>query len=347
MTSQLPTIDGVPLRVGDVVQVRSAAEILATLDENGELECLPFMPEMLAYCDRQMTVHKVATKLCNTISGGGLMRIDDSVHLTEARCAGSAHGGCQAWCSLYWKSAWLKRVDTDVTMDRATEPSDVARLEALLTKASRRTSDADGHERYRCQATELERAAPIPLPVLDIGQYIDDVRTGNAGVGASVRVFAIAVYNRLQGMTASWPKWLRFRGGRRFGDLEGSPGPTPTGRTELRPGDLVRIRSRAEIAETVNTERKNRGLGIDAEMVRHCGKNATVAWRVERLIDEASGRMIELREPGIVLNKIVCDGALTRNCPREITPYWREIWLDRIGTPPAAPPSEGQSANAR
>lgn len=343
MKGQLPAIDSVPLRVGDVVEVRSAGEILATLDENGELGRLPFMPEMLQYCNRRMTVHKVATKVCNTVSGGGMRRIDDCVHLTDARCDGSAHGGCQAWCSLYWKAAWLKRVDADEALDPATETArnDSAELAALLGQASRRSTDADGAERYRCQATELEWAAPLPLPVLDVGQYVDDVRTGNASGWSSLRVFAVAIYNRLQDKTARWPTWLRVRGGRRFGDVAGAPGQTPTGRTDLQPGELVRIKSRAEIDETVNTERKNRGLGIDAEMIRHCGKTATVAWRVERIIEETSGRMIEMREPCIVLHGIFCEGAFTRNCPRQITPYWREIWLERIDGSADAPRGEG------
>jgi hypothetical protein len=42
--TQNTTLD---LKVGDVVEVRSAAEILATLDENGALDSMPFMPEML------------------------------------------------------------------------------------------------------------------------------------------------------------------------------------------------------------------------------------------------------------------------------------------------------------
>ena len=37
------------LRAGDWVEVRSKEEILATLDENGRLEDLPFMPQMLQY----------------------------------------------------------------------------------------------------------------------------------------------------------------------------------------------------------------------------------------------------------------------------------------------------------
>src|SRR5436309_2501041 len=60
------------LRVGELVEVRGAEEILATLDERGELENLPFMPEMLAYCGKRLTVHKVAHKVCDTITRGGL-----------------------------------------------------------------------------------------------------------------------------------------------------------------------------------------------------------------------------------------------------------------------------------
>ena len=39
-------MSGVNLRAGQVVEVLSEEEILATLDENGEYENMPFMPEM-------------------------------------------------------------------------------------------------------------------------------------------------------------------------------------------------------------------------------------------------------------------------------------------------------------
>ena len=60
------------LRVGDLVEVRSADEIMATLDERGELENLPFMPEMLKVRGQRLTVDKVAHKLCDTMYGSGL-----------------------------------------------------------------------------------------------------------------------------------------------------------------------------------------------------------------------------------------------------------------------------------
>ena len=90
--------------VGDIVEVKSLDEILATLDDQGELDGLPFMPEMVQYCGRRLEVGKVAHKVCDTISGSGMRRMTDAVHLSDVRCDGSAHGGCQAACLVYWKT---------------------------------------------------------------------------------------------------------------------------------------------------------------------------------------------------------------------------------------------------
>ena len=81
--------------VGEIVEVRSEAEILATLDENGELDGLPFMPEMLAWCGRRLRVDKLALKLCDTIEWTGVYRIRDTVHLETSRCNGQAHGAAR------------------------------------------------------------------------------------------------------------------------------------------------------------------------------------------------------------------------------------------------------------
>src|SRR5258705_13858251 len=96
------------LRAGDWVEVRSAPEILATLDERGCLEGLPFMPEMLAACGKRFRVFKSAHKGCDTIKTSASFRMADAVHLLGQRCDGGAHGGCQARCLIYWKDAWLK-----------------------------------------------------------------------------------------------------------------------------------------------------------------------------------------------------------------------------------------------
>ncbi|HEY8472297.1 MAG TPA: hypothetical protein VIL37_06620 [Natronosporangium sp.] len=320
-------------RVGDRVRVRSAAEIFATLDQNGERGSLPFMPEMLQFCGSEFTVHKVAHKLCDTISGSGFRKLEDAVHLAGVRCDGLAHGGCQAGCLLYWKTDWLEPVDADNASSPLVEPEPPpARMLQVLTAATRGPLAPEGEETYRCQSTELLRAAPEPLPVRNLGQYIQDVRTGNAGIGWTIRAFLVALFNRFQDISRQrLPRWLRFRGGMRWGFLRGKATTrTPTARTDLKPGELVRVKPKREILKTLNANLLNRGLGFDVEMTRFCGRTARVERRVEKIIDEKTGRMLHMRNPCIVLEGVVCEGAYSVNCPRSIYAYWRELWLERV-----------------
>jgi hypothetical protein len=330
-----PVTTTLDLRVGDVVEIRSEAEILATLDANGELDNLPFMAEMLQYCGKRLTVGKVAHKACDTLSLGGMRKMENAVHLDNVRCGGEAHGGCQAACLIYWKHAWLRKVEPGTPADPP--PPAEPRLLPLLTIASRRPDGEDGTPRYRCQATEMTRATPHPLPFKDISQYVVDVRSGNVGPLWATRAFLVGLYNRLQ-HTA--PKWLRPRGGKRWADLVGrAVGRTPTVDTGLQPGDLVRVRSREEIEQTLDAKLRNRGMGFDAEMSRFCGRTARVARRITSIIDEHTGQMLVMRSPCIVLEDVFCEGAFSANCPRLITPYWREIWLEKIGSAPATAPA--------
>jgi hypothetical protein len=320
------------LRVGDLVQVRSAEEIMATLDEKGELDNLPFMPEMLAFCGQRLTVHKVAHKLCDTISASGLRRMERAVHLTGARCDGSAHGGCQTACSLYWKEAWLKRVDDKSPPVPVAEPDGLRIHLPILEVNTRREPDEDGAERFRCQATELLRAAPTCLPFREPRQYVQDVRSGNAGVLATLQTIFLGLFNHLQDFAKRFlPSWLLIKGGQHWGFVAGRlTGKTPTGELNLQPGELVRIKSKEQIVATINQQRLNRGLGFEEEMARYCGRTARVRARVDRCIDEKTGRMLHMKAPCIVLDSVICDGVYSGNCPREFVPFWREIWLERV-----------------
>ena len=95
----------------DWVQVRSKEEILSTLDQNGRLEQMPFMPEMFQFCGKTFRVGKRAHKTCDPVNGLQSRRLPDAVHLEGLRCDGSAHAGCQAGCLIFWKEAWIKSVD--------------------------------------------------------------------------------------------------------------------------------------------------------------------------------------------------------------------------------------------
>ncbi|MEO3853607.1 hypothetical protein [Acrocarpospora sp. B8E8] len=332
MTTRFRTADPevLHLKVGDLVEVRSEAEILATLDEKGELDSLPFMPEMLRFVGQRLTVHKVAHKLCDTISRTGLRKMERAVHLTGTRCGGEAHGGCQTACTLYWKEAWLKRVEPGT---EPTEPSPrPERMLPLLEVNTRKEPGPDGEERFSCQSTELLRAAPTCVPFTDMKQYVIDVRSGNAGIFTTLRGMLVGAFNRFQKLSQRFlPRWLWIKGGLRWGFVRGFvEGQTPTAVLDLQPGELVRIKPKAEILRTLNKDQLNRGMGFEEEMARFCGQTARVVARVDQCIDEPTGRMLQMKNPCIVLDGIVCSGVYNLNCPREFVPFWREIWLERV-----------------
>ena len=324
------------LHVGDVVEILSAEEILATLDENGEFENLPFMPEMLRYCGQRMTVHRSAHKLCDYISATGQRWMNNAVHLTGARCSGQAHGGCQTACSLYWKEAWLRRVTpNEIGRGGQSANSDITKVDvSVLERATHKEPDSDGNERFSCQATEMLRAAPGRIRVWHLDQYVADLKTGNVGLLALARAIFFHLFNAYQGRSRRvLPRWLQVKEGMAWGFLKGlAVGRTPTAKIDLQVGEVVRIKSKDEIARTLDSKRLNRGLGFEEEMARSCGRTARVVRRVDRCIDDRTGRLLTMKNPCIVLEGVVCRGVYHDNCPREFVPFWREIWLERVDT---------------
>jgi hypothetical protein len=329
------------LRVGDWVEVRSADEILATLDDRGRLDQLPFMPEMLEYCGRKFRVFKSAHKTCDTIEIYKARRMTGAVHLEGLRCDGKAHGGCQAGCLLFWKEAWLKPVrDPGAQENRMARPAGTqppgenatpprCDIDTLARVARVPGDDAEGAgDRYSCQATELLKAT-TPLRWWDPGQYLKDVRSGNVRLGVLIRHVLLAAYNsvmRLHWRARMYPQYPSVRG------LAGEK--TPKAVLDLQPGELVEVRSKDEIMRTISARQRNRGLWFDVEMLQFCGKTCRVLRRVERIINEKTGKMTNLPNDCIILDDVVCSGCYSKDrlfCPRSIYPYWREIWLKRVG----------------
>jgi hypothetical protein len=321
----LRSANGRPLRPGDVVEVRSATEILATLDEEGSLEGMPFMPEMLAHLGRRYTVGRRVDKICNTIDKTGSRRMHDTVYLEDLRCDGSGHGGCQAGCRIYWKEAWLRRVD-DHAEAAGRSGQGVAEL-LRRARASARTVREPKDERmevWRCQATDALKASER-LKTSNLAQYWREFRNGNFGafrfIRLSVRGFVLEVAARL-----GWLKPLPLQG----------PGGKPPAELGLRAGDLVQVRPRKEIENTLDRKGFNRGLSFDREMLPYCGRTLRVKDTVDRIIDEKTGRMLKIPKDSLILEGAVCSGESTPGCwfcPREIYPFWREAWVRPVEGP--------------
>jgi hypothetical protein len=319
------------LRPGDTVEVRPPAEILATLDADGALDSVPFMPEMLRYVGRRFTVSKRVEKICDTVAGtGGSLRMRGTVFLDDLRCDGSGHGGCQAGCRIYWKERWLRRVDdTEGAGKPEPAPEATKRLEERVRRGSRVVRAPNGRppaEVYRCQATEAF-AATTPLKLYDPGQYLREIASGNVSFRRFLRVATRAVTQRVGrklGVTAHVPI-----------DPQGD-GHIPAPPLALQPGDWVEVKSAEEIALTLDRRGRNRGLVFDTEMLPYCGRTFRVRDRVQRIINEATGEMIEMKHDCLILDGVVCSGDRSAQrwfCPRAIYPFWREEWLRRIEAP--------------
>jgi hypothetical protein len=134
-------------------------------------------------------------------------------------------------------------------------------------------------------------------------------------------------------MSQRLPARLRFADGGSVPVVRGEQVRTPTERLDLQPGDLVEVKSKDEIFATLDSKHRNRGLLFDREMLVYCGRRTRVLRRVNKIIEETSGRMIEMKRDCLILDSFACSGSLNKLCTRAIYGYWREIWLRRVDEP--------------
>lgn len=314
------------MRSGDVVEVKSAAEILATLDDTASKDALPFMPEMLRFAGQRFVVDKRADKICDTIHFNDSRRLPNAVLLGDLRCDGSAHDGCQAECRIFWKEEWLRPVEART----AAPPSDASgdatsRLADLAARSSRTEILKEGRSeaRYRCQATEAY-VASRHLKLTDPRPYLRELWNGNVRLGRFLRIMVRLTIAEV----------MRKRGRRPDLALVGTakPGGPKEPSLDLQPGDRVRVRDREEIATTLNAKGRNRGLWFDREMLPYCGETLRVRQRVRQFIEEETGEMVRLQSDCVTLEGAVCQGEHSSRrwfCPRAIYPFWRDAWLER------------------
>lgn len=343
-----------PWKVGNWVEIRSKEEILKTLDAAGQLDGMPFMPEMLAFCGKRFQVYKRAHKTCDTIFPVRGRRVANTVHL-DTRCDGSAHGGCQATCMLFWKDAWLKPVDQSRPTDsRPTSSSicdessaNVVCTEEDLWASTTISSQAELPTVYVCQATRLPYAT-TELEWWDLSQYIEDYTSGNVGLWrafcGAIYFLYLAISNAGIGLGRPM-RWFYDRlyplwGGAPFPRRQGSilaGQPTPIETLNLQPGELVRVKPYMDILRTLDGESKNRGLFFDAEEVPYCGKTFRVLKRVTKIINERTGEMRYMKVACLILDSVICESRYSECrlfCPRSIYSYWREVWLERVDRNP-------------
>ena len=313
-------------RAGDWVEVKSPLEIAQTLDAEGMLDGLPFMPEMLEHCGSRLRVLRRADKTCVEYPTQYWIREflqNDVVVLEGLRCSGSDHDGCQRACRLFWKTAWLRKVDGGETAITSDQPGrSQLRLKLKTT---------NGPGRYICQATALAKATrPLTRPRILL-TCLRDIQSGSRGVFEMMRLILVPAWRKA---TSKIPRR------RLAGDLKR----TPVGDLKLQPGEWVRIKPAVEIASTLDSRGRNRGLVCDYGMCQFSGSTYRVRSRLDRMISESTGEMRKV-EGTVILEGLncFCWDALG-GCPRDDFMYWREVWLERPGVQQMNGPNKKISA---
>jgi hypothetical protein len=350
------------LKAGELIEVRSGEEILSTLDKNGCLDNMPFMPEMFAFCGQQLRVYKRAHKTCDTVTYSGSQRIANAVHLENNRCNGQGHGGCQAECLIFWKEAWVKRAGSVSIRGKsgaavASSANNSGCTEADILAKACKIDEATKEPVYSCQATQMLQAGP-PLPWWDFRQYWEDYTSGNFDLKWMLGVASYATFNilmnwrhgRIERALERFYNAVQKARGRPCHPRAGGRVPdgtrTPTVNLNLQPGEMVRVKSFEEVRDTLNSKSRNRGLYWDAELVPYCGREFRVRSRVKKVIDERTGKMLNLQSEPLILEGAFCQAKYSEHryfCPRATFSFWSEVWLERIGqaNPTAPAPTVG------
>lgn len=297
---------------GDLVEVRTPDEILATLDADGSVDRLPFMPEMIDQCGGRFQVSKRVIKTCTSGSGSSTMRgfrTDDVVLLDGLRCSGAEHDGCQKACSIFWREVWLRKVepsDAQATVDQEGR----SRLRARLKTSS-------GPTTYFCQASELLNATKHMSRWERIGKCFGEVRAGNCS--------ALQMAQRL----GTWSFW-KIRKMCLGEYARGNNRSTPVESLNLQPGELIQVKSMESIVKTLDKKGHNRGLYFTPDMSLTCGAHKRVERRIDKIIVDGTGQMRQLRNTVYLEGSLCgCSHVALGGCSRCEFSYWREIWLSR------------------
>jgi hypothetical protein len=308
------------VRPGELVETKTPAEIAQTLDAEGTVDQLPFMREMVEYCGKRFRVSRRVVKICASgMKGGSVLRgfrTDDVVLLDGLRCSGVDHDGCQKSCTIFWREAWLRKVEESAA------PAAVSAANCETLRERLRSMAAPNL--YFCQASELLRATKSLTKWERYTKWVGEIRAGNCS--------ALEMAQRM-GIFLFWKVYRKVLGP--YGHSKSKSTPAET--LNLQPGEIVQVKPIDSIFKTLDETASNRGLWFSPNMRLLCGQQQRVERRIDKLIVDGSGEMRELRNT-VFLEGSHCGCAHIAfgGCSRAEYVYWREIWLSRSAGSSAA-----------
>jgi len=99
----------------------------------------------------------------------------------------------------------------------------------------------------------------------------------------------------------------------------------------LQAGDVVRVRTKEEIKQTLDEKSQFEGVEFMETMWEFCGQTQKVLKRVEKILDPYQNRLRKCRSM-VILEGLFCHGDPLHalECDRTCLYYWKEAWLEKL-----------------
>lgn len=127
------------LSPGDLVEIKSRDEIIATLDRRGRNGGLTFAPVMVHYCGKRARVARRVTRIIDPASRRMVVLRGISVILDGVVCTGEMRRFCPRMIYTYWRDVWLTKISSAHSTGMRTdeqEPNSLSGYEECSRSAS-------------------------------------------------------------------------------------------------------------------------------------------------------------------------------------------------------------------
>ena len=178
---------------------------------------------------------------------------------------------------------------------------------ALVEELRDRLETVDEQDRFICQSSRLENATQPLSRWKRLTKCYREVRVGNRSLIEMVRLLGSVLCWKMHGLLfGRFPRGTQQR--------------TPREVLNLHSKELIEVKSYPEILATLDEHGRNRGLVFDLEMKQYCGNGYFVNRRLDRMIREDNGRLLDVRNT-VILDQVDCQCVFaTGGCPRAEPP---------------------------
>jgi hypothetical protein len=133
--------EGLGLKPGDLVKIKSATHIRETLNAKGKNRGLTFTRDMVGFCGGEYRVMRRIHKIIDERNGQLINLSGGCLLLEGVVCNGELNRFCPRMAFQFWRDVWLTKVD-EVTVSEETRTRELVET-AMSANSELRTVSAD------------------------------------------------------------------------------------------------------------------------------------------------------------------------------------------------------------